>query len=127
VINFPFIIGNPFDQESEFAVEVQPFVSQKLDRLVRAIRAEPIEAEGRFELSAARDLRDLRSDWQPGHPYSAVLAAGARTTVHLRLQLSKVPPEGQFAAFEIVQRRRGDDHPVGGIALIVLAPEQSRR
>src|SRR5262249_45486437 len=39
VINFPFIIGNPFDQESEFTVEVQPFVPQKLDRLVRAIRA----------------------------------------------------------------------------------------
>jgi hypothetical protein len=127
VINFPFIVGNPFAQESEFTVEVQPFVQERLDRLVRAIRAEPVEIETRFELSDVRHLRDLRSDWQPRYPYSAVLATGTRTSVNLRIQLSRAPSKGQFAAFEIVQRRRGEDFPVGGIALIVMPPNQSRR
>lgn len=126
-VNFPFIVGNPFDKEAEFTIEVQPFVRQKLDRLVRSIRAEPIKTEGRFDLSSVRDLRDLQSNGQSRHPYSVVLTAGTRTSMHLRIQLSRVPSEDQFAAFEIVQRRRNQDHPVGGIALVITAPNKSRR
>jgi hypothetical protein len=127
LIDFMFFVGNPFSQESEFTVEVRPFVRERLESLVRAIRAEPVKIEAKHELSDVRDLRDLQSDWQPRNPYSVVLAAGTRTSVNLRIQLSRPPSEGQFAAFEIVQRRRGEDFPVGGIALIVMAPDHSRR
>lgn len=126
-INFPFMTSNPFQRESEFIFEVKPFTREKLDRLVRTVRAEPIKTEARFKIRAARDLRDVRSERQASHPYSIFLDAGSQTAMHLRIQLSNVPTEGQFAAFELLQHRRGDEHLVGGIAVIVLAPDKERR
>jgi hypothetical protein len=119
--------SNPFLRESEFVLEVRPFVREKLDRLIRIVRAEPIETEARFEISAIRDLRDTRSERQSSHPYSVFLDGGSRTSMHLHIQLSRVPTEGKFAGFELLQRRREDDHPVGGIAIIVVAPDLERR
>jgi hypothetical protein len=126
-INFSFMASNPFLRESEFVLEVRPFVREKLDRLIRIVRAEPIETEARFEISAIRDLRDTRSERQSSHPYSVFLDGGSRTSMHLHIQLSRVPTEGKFAGFELLQRRREDDHPVGGIAIIVVAPDLERR
>jgi hypothetical protein len=126
-INFPFMANNPLLRESVFIFEVRPFVGEKLARLIRTVRAEPIETEARFEICGIRDLHDMWSERQSTHPCPVLLAAGSRTSMHLRIQLSKVPTEGQFAGFELLQRSREDDHLVGGIALIVLAPDLERR
>lgn len=126
-INFPFMTSNPFAHEAEFVLEARPFARDKLKRLIRIVRAEPMETEARFEISAIRDLRDVHSEREDSHRHSVFLDAGGRTSLHLRAQLSDVPAKGQFAAFEILQYHRNDKHSIGGIALIVWAPTEERR
>jgi hypothetical protein len=126
-INFPFMTSNPFEQEAEFVLEARPFVRERLEKLIRIVRAEPIEIEARFEMSAIRDLRDAQSERHDSHRHSVFLEPGGRTSLHLRIQLSEVPAEGQFAAFELLQYHRNDKRSMGGIALIVLAPIQEKQ
>jgi hypothetical protein len=119
-INFPFMGSNPFQREAGFLFEVRPFGRERLQRLTRIVRAEPIETEARFEICAIRDLREMRSGEYLSHPYSIYLDASSQTSMHLRIQLSEVPTDGQFAGFELLQRRSEDDNLVGGIAIIVV-------
>ncbi|MFD3427675.1 hypothetical protein [Nocardia fluminea] len=126
-IKLPFMASNPFLGESEFLIEARPFTPEKLDRLTRTVHAEPIETEARLEINTVRDLRNMQSQRRSGESQSVVLDGGSRTAMHLGGQLSRVPQEGQFAAIELLQRRTDDDYTVGGIAVIVLAPDPERR
>jgi len=122
-IDFPFNVGNVFQQAFDFTVEVRPVVRDRLERLAHYVRADPTTADARVELSARRDW-SARGSGEAGHSYSLAVRPGGREPMHLRLGLSAPPGVGQFAAFEIIQQLRGQDQPVGGIVLIVTAPRR---
>jgi hypothetical protein len=121
LIDFTFDVGNPFQQAFDFTVEVRPVADERLRRLAHRVRADPVVAEGRMELSTKRDW-NVRHSAEAQHPYSLGIRPGGQEPMHLRLRTSPPPEPGRFSAFEIVQRMRDRDHPVGGIVLIVTAP-----
>ena len=126
VINFPFWAGGPSVGQEEFVFQVQPFMRETLVQLTRIVRAEPIHMDARFEIRETRDLLDVRSEKRSSHPYLTSLHAGSRRSMHLRVNIGRIPEKGEFAAFQLLQLRRQDERPAGGIALIVVAPESNR-
>lgn len=125
-VSFIFKAANPLDREMEFSFDVRPFMHEKLARLTSTIRAEPIETECRVEISSIRELRDAGQYRRPDRTYSTAMKANSTLDMHLRLRLSRVPEPGQYSAFELVQRQRGEK-PIGGIALVVVAPDAASR
>jgi hypothetical protein len=119
VIDFSFWAANPEQREAEFLLDVRPFRRGNVESLTRVLKAEPIHAEATFQIREVRDLSEPRSQRREG-AQSVFLPAGGRRAMHLRMNVTNGPSEGQCAGFEIVQRRRDDDHLVGGIALIVV-------
>ena len=126
VIDFSFWAANPDQRDGEFTLDVRPFRRGSVEHLTRVLRAEPIHAEATFQIRKVRDLREARSQGGEG-AQSVLLPAGGRCAMHLRMNVTNAPAEGQCAAFEIVQRRRQDGPVVGGIALIVVAYRDASR
>jgi hypothetical protein len=127
IINFSFWAANPYPHSAEFILRAQPVGGESLYQLARTVRADPIEAYARFGISETSDLLKPRSEQKPSHPYYVFLEAGARRSMHFRIDLETIPSEGQFAGFEILQYRRDQEHLVGGFALAVLAPDPNQR
>jgi hypothetical protein len=121
VIDFSFWAANPDEREREFTLQARPFASERLNHLTRTLRAEPIKVDATFDIRQAGDLLEVRARLKEGHPESTLrLRGGSRRAMQLRMKVSSGPAEGHCGAFEILQRRREDEHLVGGIALIVL-------
>lgn len=121
-VNLVFNAANPLQRDSEFLFDVRPFMDQRLTQLSRSLRAEPIETECRVEIDSVRQLRDASSARRRDPTQTLVLKANGSMEMHLRMRLSRVPERGQYAAFELLQRRRVDESIVGGIAVVVTAP-----
>lgn len=111
---FPFMAGNPLEEEVEFLVSTQFFDERHLGAIASAIGAEPTGVDA---LIAITDSEALRPDGQQEFRLSLQGREQRRLFFHIMLQSELAP--GQFAGFQLAQLDLRRERLTGGIGVVL--------
>ncbi|MEU0501927.1 hypothetical protein [Nocardia sp. NPDC005998] len=108
----PFLVGNPFQETTEFLVLAKQVREAHFEALANAVGGQPIFAEAQLTVSDREDGRGedrLRLTLEPGEQRRLYVSIGLANRID----------RGQFAPFEVSQQREGDETPAGGLGFII--------
>jgi hypothetical protein len=108
----PFLIGNPLQETAEFQMFAQPATAEQFEALATAVGGQPVFAEARLTLGESDDARGedvLRLTLQPGE----------QRRLYVGIELANRIDKGQFATFEVSQRREDGETLMGGLGFVI--------
>ncbi|MFC8722046.1 hypothetical protein, partial [Kitasatospora sp. NPDC057198] len=112
----PFLASNPLAEEAEYLVSVGPVPAARWAGFRLDGDPRPVEAGARLIVLTDADGRPLaRGEGELS--FALTLDGGERRRLEVTVEPDGAVPAGAFAPFEIVQYRRGEEVPAGGIGL----------
>ena len=110
---FPFVAGNPLDEEAEFLLVVQQAGEERFAGLQHAVGADPVFGE--FVASLSED----RASGTGGDALRLALGPREQREIFLHLVMHSSTGPGRFSALEISQTSPSRETVVGGLGVTV--------
>jgi len=117
----PFMVANPFDREGSFNLKVGPADRRHAERVAREVGTEPGDVPATLRLLDT-DGAQLGED---GRQVRASLGLGPREARRFQVLVevgADVPP-GQSVGLEAYLLDQSEDHVVGALGMVLLAPD----
>jgi hypothetical protein len=112
---FPFVAGNPLEEEAEFVLLARPASEERFASLAEELQAEPVFVEAQVALGESGN-----AGFGEGTDTLRIgLRAGEERRVDLLIEVMSPVGPGQFAAFEVSQSLGPRETVVGGLGLVV--------